>query len=67
MNFTFIMNLFFHLDTYLNTLLSQYNMLAYIVVFFIIFIETGLVVTFSPLCGRRRRRYRKLSHRSTAA
>jgi membrane-associated protein len=45
MNFTFIMNLFFHLDTYLNTLLSQYNMLAYIVVFFIIFIETGLVVT----------------------
>ena len=45
MNFTFIMDLFFHLDTYLNTLLSQYNMLAYIVVFFIIFIETGLVVT----------------------
>lgn len=45
MNFTFIMNLFFHLDTYLNTLLSQYNMLAYIVVFFVIFIETGLVVT----------------------
>lgn len=45
MNFTFIMNLFFHLDTYLNTLLSQYNMLAYVVVFIIIFLETGLVVT----------------------
>lgn len=32
------------MDTYLNTLLSQYNLLAYIVVFIIIFIETGLVV-----------------------
>ena len=45
MNFTFIMDLFFHLDTYLNTLLRQYNILAYVVIFIIIFIETGLVVT----------------------
>lgn len=45
MSFPFFMDLFFHLDTYLNTLLSQYNMLTYVVVFIIIFIETGLVVT----------------------
>lgn len=45
MSFSFFMDLFFHLDSYLNTLLSQYNVLAYVVVFIIIFIETGLVVT----------------------
>lgn len=44
MNFTFFIDLFFHLDSYINTLLSQYNLLAYIIVFSIIFIETGLVV-----------------------
>jgi len=45
MSFSFFMDIFLHLDTYLNTLLSQYNLLAYAVVFIIIFIETGLVVT----------------------
>ena len=45
MNLSFITDLFFHLDSYLNTLLSQYNLLAYVVVFIIVFIETGLVVT----------------------
>jgi membrane-associated protein len=39
------MDLFLHLDKYLNTLLSQYNVLAYVIIFLIIFIETGLVVT----------------------
>ena len=45
MNLSLLTDLFFHLDKYLNTLLSQYNLLAYAVVFIIIFIETGLVVT----------------------
>lgn len=45
MNLNFLIDLFLHLDTYLNMMLSQYNILAYVVVFIIIFIETGLVVT----------------------
>lgn len=45
MNLSFLVDLFLHLDKYLNTMLSQYNLLAYIVVFIIIFIETGLIVT----------------------
>lgn len=45
MNFSFLTDLFFHLDSYLNVLLSQHHLLAYIIVFIIIFIETGLVVT----------------------
>lgn len=45
MSFAFIIDLLFHLDSGLNTLLSQYNSLAYAVVFIVIFIETGLVFT----------------------
>ena len=45
MDLNFFIDLFLHLDSYLSTMLSQYNMLAYIVVFVVIFIETGLVVT----------------------
>lgn len=45
MNLSFLVDFIFHLDSYLNMLLSQYNLLAYIIVFIIIFIETGLVVT----------------------
>lgn len=45
MNLNLLIDLFLHLDKYLNTLLSQYNLLAYVVVFIIIFIETGLVIT----------------------
>lgn len=45
MNFNFLIDLFLHLDKHLNVLLSHYNLLAYVVLFLIIFIETGLVVT----------------------
>lgn len=39
------MDIFLHLDKYLNVLLGQYNVWAYVVLFVAIFIETGLVVT----------------------
>lgn len=45
MNLNFLIDLFLHLDSYLNLLLSQYHLAAYVVVFVVIFIETGLVVT----------------------
>ena len=44
MNFNYIIDLFFHFDKYLNAVLSQYNVLAYVLLFIIIFIETGLVI-----------------------
>jgi len=40
-----IIDVFLHLDKYLGTLLSNYNILAYIILFVVIFIETGLVIT----------------------
>lgn len=45
MSFNYIIDLFLHLDKYLNVLLGQYNVLAYVLLFIVIFIETGLVVT----------------------
>ncbi len=45
MDFHFILDIFLHLDKYLNLLVSQYNVWAYAVLFIAIFIETGLVVT----------------------
>ena len=45
MNLNLLIDLFLHLDKYLNTMLSQHNLLVYVVVFIVIFIETGLVVT----------------------
>lgn len=45
MNINYLMDLFLHLDKHLNVLLNQHNTLAYILLFVIIFIETGLVVT----------------------
>lgn len=45
MDINYLMDLFLHLDKHLNVLLNQYNTLAYILLFVIIFIETGLVVT----------------------
>ncbi|HEX2985653.1 MAG TPA: VTT domain-containing protein [Caproiciproducens sp.] len=45
MDFNLIIDLFLHLDKHLNVLISQYNVLAYVLIFVVIFIETGLVVT----------------------
>ncbi|WP_411676544.1 VTT domain-containing protein [Caproicibacter sp.] len=45
MNVQFLFDLFLHLDRYLSTLFSQYPFWAYWILFLIIFIETGLVVT----------------------
>lgn len=45
MSFNLIVDVFLHLDRYLNVLLSQYNEWAYIILFVAIFIETGLVIT----------------------
>lgn len=45
MTFELLMDIVLHLDKYLNVLISQYNVLAYVVLFVAIFIETGLVVT----------------------
>lgn len=45
MDFNFILDVFLHLDKYLNLLLSQYHTWAYVILFIVIFIETGLVVT----------------------
>ncbi|MDF2632954.1 MAG: associated Golgi protein-related protein [Caproiciproducens sp.] len=41
----YFVDLFLHLDKYLNLLLSQYSVWAYILLFLVIFIETGLVIT----------------------
>jgi membrane-associated protein len=45
LDFNLFIDLFLHLDEYLNAILSQYNVLAYVLIFVVIFIETGLVVT----------------------
>jgi membrane-associated protein len=41
---TFI-DLFLHLDTHLNAITTEYGMLTYLLLFIIVFCETGLVVT----------------------
>jgi membrane-associated protein len=45
MDLGFWVDVFLHVDKYLTVMISQYHSLAYVVVFVIIFIETGLVVT----------------------
>jgi membrane-associated protein len=40
-----MIEIFLHLDTYLQTVISQYDTLTYAFLFAIIFMETGLVVT----------------------
>ncbi len=41
----FLFDLFLHLDTYLAGIISQYGAWTYGILFFVIFMETGLVVT----------------------
>ena len=40
-----VIDLFLHLDVHLNTVISDYGMWTYLILFLIIFCETGLVVT----------------------
>lgn len=42
---TNVFNFFLHLDTYLNGIIQDYGPLTYAILFFIIFMETGFVVT----------------------
>src|SRR5512147_2539729 len=41
----FLIDLFLHLDTYLANIINQYGVWTYGLLFFVIFMETGLVVT----------------------
>ena len=40
-----LIDIFLHLDTYLGNIINDYGILTYIILFIIIFCETGLVVT----------------------
>jgi membrane-associated protein len=40
-----IIDLFLHLDKYINQIMSNYNIVAYVLLFVIVFMETGFVVT----------------------
>jgi membrane-associated protein len=41
---TFLIDLFLHLDEYLDTIITQYGIWTYGILFAVIFIETGLVI-----------------------
>lgn len=42
---SFLIDLFLHLDKHLSDIISQYGTLTYVILFIVIFCETGLVVT----------------------
>jgi membrane-associated protein len=41
----FVVDLFLHLDTHLSAIITQYGSLTYALLFLVIFVETGFVVT----------------------
>lgn len=43
--FTYLIDVFLHLDKYLGAIINNYGIETYLILFVIIFIETGLVVT----------------------
>ena len=42
---THLIDVFFHLDMYLDTVIQQYGVLMYLILFVVVFLETGVVVT----------------------
>ncbi|HWQ49330.1 MAG TPA: DedA family protein [Methanosarcina sp.] len=44
-NFNYFVDLFMHLDTHLSAITNEYGLLTYLLLFAIIFCETGLVIT----------------------
>jgi uncharacterized membrane protein len=40
-----------HLDVHLNTIIQNFGIWTYLILFLIIFLETGIVVTPTALCG----------------
>lgn len=45
MNISFLIDLFMHLDRHLSAIVGQYHTASYVLLFLLIFCETGLVVT----------------------
>lgn len=43
--FAYLIDMFLHLDKYLGTVINNYGFQTYLILFIIIFLETGLVVT----------------------
>jgi membrane-associated protein len=43
--FLYLVDLFLHLDTHLNAITNEYGMLTYLLLFVVVFCETGFVVT----------------------
>jgi membrane-associated protein len=44
-NLKYVIDLFLHLDTHLSAITNEYGLLTYLLLFVIVFCETGLVVT----------------------